>query len=67
MLVSAAGACAVGVAPAGHENAVRENAVRENAVRENAAHSRAAVTPLDQVIPAPASVRPGGSPYRLTA
>ncbi|MFS4108928.1 beta-N-acetylhexosaminidase [Streptomyces sp. PD-S100-1] len=62
LLVSAAGACAVGAAPAGHENAVRENAARASA-----AHSRAAVTPLDQVIPAPASVRPGGSPYRLTA
>jgi hexosaminidase len=28
---------------------------------------RPAAIPLDQVIPAPASVRPGGSPYRITA
>lgn len=31
------------------------------------ASGTAAATPLDQVIPAPAAVRPGGSPYRITA
>ncbi|MBD0420662.1 beta-N-acetylhexosaminidase [Streptomyces sp. TRM S81-3] len=30
------------------------------------AHGTTAPTPLDRVIPAPASVEPGGSPYRLT-
>ncbi|WP_328440456.1 beta-N-acetylhexosaminidase [Streptomyces sp. NBC_00444] len=44
LLVTAAGAFAVGAAPA----------------------PRAAATPLDRVIPAPASVDAGGSPYRIT-
>ncbi|MEV1078649.1 beta-N-acetylhexosaminidase [Streptomyces sp. NPDC050211] len=44
LLVTAAGAVAVGAAPA----------------------PRAAATPLDRVIPAPASVDAGGSPYRIT-
>ncbi|MGW4273548.1 beta-N-acetylhexosaminidase [Streptomyces seoulensis] len=62
LLVSAAGACAVGAGPA-----APESAVRDTAALATAAHTRAAVTPLDQVIPAPASVRTGGAPYRLTA
>ncbi|MDO0933364.1 beta-N-acetylhexosaminidase [Streptomyces sp. DG2A-72] len=44
LLVTAAGAVAIGAAPA----------------------PRAAATPLDRVIPAPASVDAGGSPYRIT-
>lgn len=31
------------------------------------AGSQRAATPLDQVIPAPASVKPGGTPYRITS
>ncbi|HSX98230.1 MAG TPA: beta-N-acetylhexosaminidase, partial [Streptomyces sp.] len=30
-------------------------------------HAAAVTVPLGQVIPAPASVRPDGSPYRLTS
>nr|BFD84690.1 beta-N-acetylhexosaminidase [Streptomyces sp. Xyl84] len=50
LLVAAAGAFAVGAAPAGQAATVRTGAV----------------TPLSQVIPAPASVTAGGSPYRIT-
>ncbi|MFI1537657.1 beta-N-acetylhexosaminidase [Streptomyces anandii] len=53
LLVAAAGAFAAGAAPAGHTGA--------------AGQARAAATPLGQIIPAPASVRAAGSPYRITA
>ncbi|MFF8590676.1 beta-N-acetylhexosaminidase [Streptomyces sp. NPDC015220] len=56
LLVTAAGVCAVGAAPAG----------QAAAGQASAAHARAAATPLGQVVPAPASVRAGGSPYRIT-
>lgn len=50
LLVVAAGAVMVGAAPAGSDRTVRGTTP----------------VPLDRVIPAPASVAPGGSPYRVT-
>lgn len=52
LLVAAAGAFTVGAAPAPPKTAP--------------APPRTAAVPLDRVVPAPASVTPGGAPYRLT-
>ncbi|SFY50397.1 beta-N-acetylhexosaminidase [Streptomyces sp. F-1] len=55
LLVAAAGAFALGAAPTAPE------------ARAAAAGARAqAPVPLDRVVPAPASVTPGGAPYRIT-
>ncbi|MFC4331569.1 beta-N-acetylhexosaminidase [Streptomyces andamanensis] len=51
LLVTAAGAFAVGAAPAGRTGG----------------GAAPAATPLSQVIPAPAAVEPGRSPYRITS
>ncbi|MFF0966265.1 beta-N-acetylhexosaminidase [Streptomyces sp. NPDC003703] len=51
LLVTAAGAFAVGAAPAGRAGG----------------GAAPAATPLSQVIPAPAAVEPGRSPYRITS
>ncbi|MGV9989829.1 beta-N-acetylhexosaminidase [Streptomyces sp. NPDC003374] len=54
LLVAASGVLAAGAAPAAQAG-------------QNGPAGRArAATPLDQVIPAPASVRAGGAPYRIT-
>ncbi|QLJ00263.1 beta-N-acetylhexosaminidase [Streptomyces sp. NEAU-sy36] len=55
LLVAAAGAFALGAAPTAPE------------ARAATAGARAAApVPLDRVVPAPASVTPGGAPYRIT-